>query len=110
MAPAPPVVAALSPAAAASEPVELALALSELCGSPLVVIVVAARDAGAAGAARAIWHTERELARCGLRGADIRVVEDDRPARGLARALDRLRPALIAVGSRRAAAPGEPRL
>src|SRR4051812_5038934 len=113
MPPPPPVVAALSPAAAASEPVELALALSELSGAPLVVVVVVARGrwhSRELRVSRTVWHTERELARRGIRGADIRVAEDDTPARGLARALDRLRPSMIAVGPRRAAEPGEARL
>ncbi len=89
-----PVLAAFCPVSGAREPVEFALAI----GGPVVVVAVV----GGGG----VGHLEIARVRRRLRGLDVRVLEDDRPDHGLARALDELTPAVIALGAR----AGAPRL
>jgi nucleotide-binding universal stress UspA family protein len=107
-----PIVAAFSPESAAREPVEFGLAASRVTGAPLIIVAVmhggplVHLDAGAIGEsegdyAATVRHLELDLERRGIFDADIRVFEDNTPARGLARALDELDPELIVLGSTR---------
>jgi nucleotide-binding universal stress UspA family protein len=90
-----PVLAAFCPLTGASEPLEFAAAV----GRPVVVVAVVAGGG--------VGHLELQRLRRRLRGLDVRVVVDDRPDHGLARALDELAPAMIVLGAR---AAGPPRL
>jgi nucleotide-binding universal stress UspA family protein len=58
-------------------------------------VVVAVVD----GAGARVGHLEIERVRRRLGDLDVRVLEDDRPDHGLARALDDLAPAMIALGA-----------
>jgi nucleotide-binding universal stress UspA family protein len=100
-----PVVAACSPAAGGAESLDFGLAISRLSGAPLIVVAVTADGAAGRRPAGAAWRLRRALERREIRPADVRVVEADTPARGLARALDELAPALIALAPRRDARP-----
>jgi nucleotide-binding universal stress UspA family protein len=85
-----PVLAAFCPRSGAYEPLDFAAAV----GRPVVAVaVVAGADVG---------HLELQRLRRRLRGLDVRVVVDDRPDHGLARALDELTPAMIVLGARAA--------
>jgi nucleotide-binding universal stress UspA family protein len=101
-----PVLAALCPATAAAEPLDFGLAVSRVCGAPLVVVAVTAwdapgRDGPASSWAGGTWRLDRALERRAVRQAAVRVVAADSPARGLAQAVDELAPRLIALGLRR---------
>jgi nucleotide-binding universal stress UspA family protein len=104
-----PIVAAFSPAAGAREPLEFGLAASRATDAPLVIAavrhggpVVDTATRGAvpeADAERTLEHLRTAIERRGLRDVEVRIFEDRTAARGLARALDELDPALIVVGS-----------
>lgn len=98
-----PVLAAFCPVSCAPEPVEFGAAAGRLCGRPVVVVAVLDPAAVAVGG---VWPLALARARRTLGDLEARVVADDTPARGLARALDDLAPAMIALGAR----PGPPRL
>ena len=102
-----PIVAAFSPRTAAREPVEFGIAASRITGAPLVIVAVrhadslvtaVTGDSKKAGArAEALTHLEHELEQSGV-DVELRVFEDHTAARGLARAMDELRPELMVVG------------
>jgi nucleotide-binding universal stress UspA family protein len=104
-----PIVAAFAPESGAREPLEFGLAASRATDAPLVIAAV--RHGGPvvdtatrgsvpeADAERTLQHLRTGLQRRGLHDVDVRIFEDRTAARGLARALDELDPALIVVGS-----------
>src|SRR5689334_18184560 len=105
-----PVIAAYSPDTGARAPVEFGVAASRITGAPLVIVVVA--DTGSlhvrygadeapvlpAGLAEPVQRLEHDLQRRGVE-AEIRPFEDSTAARGLARAIDEMKPELVVVGS-----------
>jgi nucleotide-binding universal stress UspA family protein len=110
-----PVVAAFDAAAGVREPVEFGIAASEVTGAPLIVAVV--REGGPltrhvvgeldeGDEERSLKHLRLDLERRRLANVEIRTFEDRTPARGLARALDELQPALIVLGSSKRSALG----
>src|SRR4051812_32023833 len=110
-----PIVAAFNAAAGAREPVEFGLAASRVIGAPLVVAtvrkggpvvrhVVGSLDEG--DEERSLEHLRLDLRRQRRDDVEIRTFADSTPARGLARALDELQPALIVLGSSRRSAVG----
>jgi nucleotide-binding universal stress UspA family protein len=102
-----PVLAALCPGTARTEPLAFGLAVSHVTGAPVVAVAVADWCAEHAGDAdRGLWGLTRVLERRALRPDDVRVVVADSPARGLAQAVDELAPGLIALGLRRDAHAG----
>jgi nucleotide-binding universal stress UspA family protein len=98
-----PVLVGFCPVSCGREPVEFGAAAGGLTGRPVIVGTVL--DPAAMATAR-VWHLALARARRTLGELDVRVIEDDSPARGLARALDELTPAMIALGGR----PASPRL
>jgi len=98
-----PVLAAFCPVSCAPEPVEFGAAAGRLCGRPVVVVTVLDPAAAAVGG---VWPLALARARRTLGDLEARELADDTPARGLARALDDLAPAMIVLGAR----PGPPRL
>jgi nucleotide-binding universal stress UspA family protein len=88
------VLAAFCPLTGEREPLEFAAAV----GRPVVVVAVVA--------ASGVRHLELQRLHRRLRGLDVRVLVDDRPDHGLARALDELAPAMVVLGAR----AGLPRL
>src|SRR3954464_6474351 len=98
-----PVLVAFCPVSCAREPVEFGWAMAGAGGRPMIVVTVLD---GAATASASVWQLALSRARRALGDLDVRVLEAGTPARGLARALDDLRPAMIALGARR----GPPRL
>jgi nucleotide-binding universal stress UspA family protein len=98
-----PVLAAFCPVSCAPEPVEFAAAAGRLTGRPVIVATVLDPAAIAVGD---VWPLALARARRALDELEVRAVADDTPARGLARALDDLAPAMIALGAR----AGPPRL
>lgn len=110
-----PVVAAFDAAAGVREPVEFGIAASEVTGAPLIVAVVqeggpvvrhVVGELDEGDEARSIRHLREDLKRRRLEGVEIRTFEDRTAARGLARALDELQPALIVLGSSQRSAVG----
>jgi nucleotide-binding universal stress UspA family protein len=110
-----PIVAAFNAAAGVREPVEFGLAASRVTGAPLVVATV--RKGGAVvrhvvgqldegDEERSLEHLRLDLQRQRRDDVDIRTFDDSTAARGLARALDELRPGLIVLGSSRRSALG----
>lgn len=110
-----PIVAAFSPESAAREPLEFGLAASRVTGAPLVIVTV--RQGGPvvhhvvgempeSDEDRTLEHLRLGLQRRGLRDVEIRTFEDRSTARGLSRALDKLQPELIVLGSTRRGAVG----
>jgi nucleotide-binding universal stress UspA family protein len=101
-----PILAAFSPATAAKEPVAFGLAARRLTGAPLVVIAVkhgglvphAAIGDPVDGDAT-LEHLRHGLDRRLLEDVEIAVYEDRTAARGIARAVDELRPELVVLGS-----------
>jgi nucleotide-binding universal stress UspA family protein len=93
-----PVLAAFCPRTGACEPLEFAAAVGRGGGRPIIVVAVVAGSG--------VGHLELQRLRRRLRGLDVRVLVDDRPDHGLARALDELAPAMIVLGAR----AGLPRL
>lgn len=111
-----PVVVAYSPKTEAREPVEFGIAASMITGAPLIIAAVRHGDTLVQGAvgdtktggarADALHHLEQDLDRRGVGDVELRVFQDHTPARGLARAIDELKPALIVVGSTHRGATG----
>jgi len=104
-----PIVAAFAPGPAAHEPIEFGLAASRITGAPLVIVavqhgvplmndVVYEHD-------NQITDLRKELVRRGIHDPDIRVFDDRGAARGLARAMDEIRPELIVLGASRRGKP-----
>jgi nucleotide-binding universal stress UspA family protein len=94
-----PVLVAFCPVAGRREALEFALAVNRTGDRPIVAVAVV-DDAAAVG------HLGLERVRRTLDRVEVRVIEDERPARGLARALDELAPSLVVLGAR----PGPARL
>ena len=111
-----PILAAFSPESAAREPLEFGLAASRVTGAPLVIVTVrhggpVMHNMAGGGVAegddeRTVEHLRTALHRRGLHDVEVRVFEDHTAARGLARALDELDPALIVLGSTKRGAVG----
>jgi len=110
-----PVVAAFDAAAGVREPVEFGIAASEVTGAPLIVAVVqeggpltrhVVGELDEGDEARSLKHLQEDLRRRRLEDVEIRTFEDRTAARGLARALDELQPALIVLGSSKRSAIG----
>jgi len=89
-----PVVAAFDAATGVREPVEFGIAASDVTGAPLIIAVVHTGDKGSS-----LEQLRADLQRRGLDEVEIRTFEDRTAARGLARALDEVQPALIVLGS-----------
>lgn len=96
-----PVVAAFDAATGVREPVEFGIAASDVTGAPLIIAVVHTGDKGSS-----LEQLREDLQRRGLDDVEIRTFEDRTAARGLARALDELQPALIVLGSSKRSAIG----
>src|SRR3954452_9746338 len=96
-----PVVAALDAATGVREPVEFGIAASDVTGAPLIIAVVHTDDKESS-----LEPLRVELQRRGLDEVEIRTFEDRTAARGLARALDEVQPALIVLGSSKRSAIG----
>jgi nucleotide-binding universal stress UspA family protein len=103
-----PIVAAFSPQSAAREPIEFGVAASRITGAPLVVVAVRhggplvnqlAGPVSEGDDARTLEHLRQGLDRRGLRDVEVRILDDNTAARGLARAVDELEPELIVLGS-----------
>jgi nucleotide-binding universal stress UspA family protein len=110
-----PVVAAFDAAAGVREPVEFGIAASEVTGAPLIVAVVqeggpltrhVVGELDEGDEERSLKHLREDLRRRRLEDVEIRTFEDRTAARGLARALDELQPALIVLGSSKRSAIG----
>jgi nucleotide-binding universal stress UspA family protein len=110
-----PVVAAFDAAAGVREPVEFGIAAAEVTGAPLIVAVVqqggplvrhVVGELDEGDEARSLKHLQEDLRRRRLEDVEIRTFEDRTAARGLARALDELQPALIVLGSSKRSAIG----
>jgi nucleotide-binding universal stress UspA family protein len=110
-----PLVAAFNAAAGAREPVEFGLAASRVTGAPLVVATVrkggpvvrhVVGDVDEGDEERSLEHLRLDLQRRRLDNVEIRTFDDSTAARGLARALDELQPALIVLGSSHRSAVG----
>jgi nucleotide-binding universal stress UspA family protein len=106
-----PVVAAFAPGPAAHEPIDFGLAACRITGAPLVVVAV---QHGVPLMNDVVFDHDDEISRLrealvrqGIRDPDIRVFDDSTPARGLARALDEIKPELIVLGASRR---GKPRM
>ncbi|HWK26099.1 MAG TPA: universal stress protein [Solirubrobacter sp.] len=105
----PPIVAAFAPGPAAYEPVDFGIAASRITGAPLVIVSVEhgvplLNDVVYDGD-EAIARLRRKLVARGIRDPDIRVIDDSSAARGLARALDEIKPELIVLGASRRGTP-----
>src|SRR4051794_35594963 len=108
-----PIVAAFSPDTGAREPVEFGLAASRITGAPLVIVAVV--DTGSLrvhfGADEApplpssVRHLQQELEARKLY-VEVRAFDDSTAARGLAQAIDELRPELVVIGSTHRGAKG----
>jgi nucleotide-binding universal stress UspA family protein len=96
-----PVVAAFDAATGVREPVEFGIAASDVTGAPLIIAVVHTGDKGSS-----LEQLQLDLQRRGLDDVEIRTFEDRTAARGLARALDEVKPALIVLGSSKRSAIG----
>ncbi len=96
-----PVVAAFDAATGVREPVEFGIAASDVTGAPLIIAVVHTGDKGSS-----LEQLREDLQRRGLDDVEIRTFEDRTAARGLARALDEVQPALIVLGSSKRSAIG----
>jgi nucleotide-binding universal stress UspA family protein len=96
-----PVVAAFDAAAGVREPVEFGIAASDVTGAPLIIAVVHTGDE-----ASSLEQLRADLQQRGLEEVEIRTFEDRTAARGLARALDEVQPALIVLGSSKRSAIG----
>ncbi len=96
-----PVVAAFDAATGVREPVEFGIAASDVTGAPLIIAVVHTGDKESS-----LEQLRADLQRRGLDDVEIRRFEDRTAARGLARALDELQPALIVLGSSKRSAIG----
>src|SRR4051812_6561564 len=104
-----PIVAAFAPGPAAHEPVEFGLAASRITGAPLVIVSV---EHGTPLFNDLVYEHDdeiarlrQELVRSGIRDPDIRVFDDSSGARGLARAMDEIRPELIVLSASRRGTP-----
>src|SRR3954471_9774527 len=108
-----PIVAAYSPDTGAREAVEFGLAASRITGAPLVIVAVV--DTGSMrvhfGADEAppmpepVRHLKRELEAHDVY-VEVRCFDDTTAARGLARAIDELKPELVVIGSTHRGAKG----
>jgi nucleotide-binding universal stress UspA family protein len=96
-----PVVAAFDAATGVREPVEFGIAASDVTGAPLIIAVVHTGDKESS-----LEPLRVDLQRRGLDEVEIRTFEDRTAARGLARALDEVQPALIVLGSSKRSAIG----
>jgi nucleotide-binding universal stress UspA family protein len=96
-----PVVAAFDAATGVREPVEFGIAASDVTGAPLIIAVVHTGDKE-----NTLEQLRVDLQRRGLDEVEIRTFEDRTAARGLARALDEVQPALIVLGSSKRSAIG----
>lgn len=96
-----PVVAAFDAATGVREPVEFGIAASDVTGAPLIIAVVHTGDKEST-----LEPLRVDLQRRGLDEVEIRTFEDRTAARGLARALDEVQPALIVLGSSKRSAIG----
>lgn len=96
-----PVVAAFDAATGVREPVEFGIAASDVTGAPLIIAVVHTGDKEST-----LEQLRVDLQRRGLDEVEIRTFEDRTAARGLARALDEVQPALIVLGSSKRSAIG----
>jgi nucleotide-binding universal stress UspA family protein len=116
-----PIIAGFCPHDAEQGPVDLALATSRMTGDPVVVVVVLPGGSvleRLAGDGFGHGHGEAEAAVGALRErlqasgveATVRVVEHSTPARGLAEAVEKLRPQLLVLGSTRRSLHGRVRL
>ncbi len=110
-----PVVAAFDAAAGVREPVEFGIAAAEVTGAPLIVAVVqqggpvvrhVVGELDEGDEERSLRHLREDLRRRRIADVEIRTFEDRTAARGLARALDELKPALIVLGSSKRSAIG----
>jgi nucleotide-binding universal stress UspA family protein len=104
-----PIVAAFAPGPAAHEPIEFGLAASRITGAPLVIVAV---QHGTPVFNDLVYEHDDEIARLrkelirqGIADPDIRVFDDSSGARGLARAMDEIRPELIVLGASRRGTP-----
>src|SRR3954452_11302237 len=101
-----PIVAAYSPDTGAREPVEFGIAASRITGAPLVIVAVVDTgsmrvhfgEEGAPPMPVPLRHLENELKRRDIY-AEVRTFDDSTAARGLAQAIDELRPELVVIGS-----------
>src|SRR5690349_6414523 len=101
-----PVIAEFSPATGAREPVEFGVAASRVTGAPLVIVVVVDTGSLRAGfgaddpsvlpdtIAAEVRRLEQDLTARGV-AVEIRPFEDSTAARGLARAIDECSPELV---------------
>jgi nucleotide-binding universal stress UspA family protein len=89
-----PVLVAFCPVAGRREALEFAVTANRTGGGPIVAVAVV--DDAAAVGRLGLERVRRRLDR-----VDVRVIEDEWPARGLARALDELAPSLVVLGARR---------
>jgi len=96
-----PVVAAFDAATGVREPVEFGIAASDVTGAPLIIAVVHTGDEESS-----LEQLRADLQRRGLDEVEIRTFKDRTAARGLARALDEVQPALIVLGSSKRSAIG----
>jgi len=96
-----PVVAAFDAATGVREPVEFGIAASDVTGAPLIIAVVHTGDEESS-----LEQLRADLQRRGLDEVEIRTFQDRTAARGLARALDEVQPALIVLGSSKRSAIG----
>jgi len=96
-----PVVAAFDAATGVREPVEFGIAASDVTGAPLIIAVVHTDDEESS-----LEQLRADLQRRGLDEVEIRTFKDRTAARGLARALDEVQPALIVLGSSKRSAIG----
>jgi len=110
-----PIVAAFNAAGSDREPVEFAIAAARVTGAPLVVATVRkggpvvrqiVGDLDEGNEERSLEHLRLDLQRRRLEDVEIRSFDDSTAARGLARALDELQPALIVLGSSQRSAVG----
>jgi nucleotide-binding universal stress UspA family protein len=110
-----PIVAAFNAAGSDREPVEFAIAAARVTGAPLVIATVRkggpvvrqiVGDLEEGDEERSLEHLRLDLERRRLEDVEIRSFDDSTAARGLARALDELQPALIVLGSSHRSAVG----
>jgi nucleotide-binding universal stress UspA family protein len=110
-----PIVAAFNAAAGVREPVEFGIAAARVTGAPLVVATVRrggpvvrqiVGDIDEGDEERSLNHLRLDLQRRRLDDVEVRSFDDRTAARGLAVALDELKPALIVLGSSHRSAVG----
>src|SRR4051794_22449820 len=110
-----PIVAAFNAAAGVREPVEFGLAAARVTGAPLIVATVrkggpvvrnVVGDLDEGDEERSLKHLRLDLQRRRIGDVELRTFDDSTAARGLARALDELQPALIVLGSSHRSAAG----